>query len=150
MFHYTGDCTDEVVRQLGQNCPNLTDVSFLNSVQVTNDCVPNLLRLSNLQFLDLNGTQIDSLHYGQLLSGLPKIADVRFVDKLDDLLNHIALETVDTITRVYNIVNEINMQIQKFPRTQKFVLTMPEVDLSGLTAWTELRNLEISFGDFPT
>jgi hypothetical protein len=150
VFHYATDCTDEVVRQLALNCSNLTDVSFFNSARVTNNCVPHLLRLSNLQLLRIDGTQIDRLHYGQLLSGLPKISNVVFVDREDDLLSHIALESVDTVTYVFNIVNEINMQIQKFPKTQKFILTMPDVDLSGLTAWTELRNLNISFGDCPT
>jgi hypothetical protein len=150
VFHYADDCSDEVVRQLGLNCPNLTDVSFLNCFRVTNNCVPHLLRLSNLQLLCIDGTQIDSLHYGQLLSGLPKISNVKFIDREDDLLSHIALETVDTVTYVHGVVNDINMLIQKFPRTQKFVLSETYSDLSDLTAWTELRNLEISYGDIPT
>ncbi|XP_023712937.1 uncharacterized protein LOC111867374 [Cryptotermes secundus] len=161
VFHYMGDCTDEVVIQLGLNCPNLTVVSVMYSFRVTNDCVPHLLLLSNLEFLDITGTQIDRLHYGQLLSGLPKISNVRFVNKLDDLLSHIALETVDTVTQVYGVVNDINNQIRKFPKTQKFVLIEPDVhlpdvtpppdfDLSDVTHWTELRKLEILFGDCTT
>jgi hypothetical protein len=149
VFHYTGDCTDEVVRQLGLNCPNLTEVSVNGSSRVTNDCIPYLLLLSNLQILDITRTEIDRLHYGQLLSELPKISNVSFVSKEDDLLSHIVLETINTITHVTNIVNDINMQIQKFPRTQKFILTTSNVDLSGLTAWTDLHNLEILLGDCP-
>jgi hypothetical protein len=150
VFNYTRDCTDEVVIQLALNCPHLKEDSFLNSHGVTNNCVPYLLRLTHLQFINLKGTQIDSTHYGLLLSQLRNIADIRFEDNQDKLLHHIAPETLNMITHVYGIVNDINMQVQKFPKTTKFVLSLPDIDLSGVTAWTELRTLEISYGDCPT
>jgi hypothetical protein len=149
VFHFTAQCTDEIVRQLGLNSSTLTEVPVRYSLRVNNDCVPHLLRLSKLQFLDITKTEIDILHYGQLLSRLANITDVRFLNKEDDLLSHTALENIDTITHVTNIVNKINVQIQKFPKTQKFILTTSNVDLSGLTAWTELRTLEILRGDYP-
>jgi hypothetical protein len=144
VFEYDTYCTDEVVMQLGRNCPGLTEVSFSGSNGVTNDCVPHLLLLRKLKFLDLRGTQIDSIHYALLLSQLPNIADIRFASNQDDVLRHITPDTIDTITHVYDIVNDIYMQIEKFPKTTNFVVNMPTEDLSGITAWTELRNLKIT------
>ncbi|PNF28290.1 hypothetical protein B7P43_G05441 [Cryptotermes secundus] len=148
VFRFPGYCTDEVVRELGLNCPKLTEVSFINSQGVTNASYPHLLSLRKLQFLDITGTRINNFHYGQLLSRLPNIADVRFINKEDDLIRLIAPNTIDTITHVTNIVTDTNMQIQKFPKTQKFILKTPNVDLSALTAWTELHTLEILLGDY--
>jgi hypothetical protein len=42
------------------------------------------------------------------------------------------------------------MQVQKFPRTTKFLVSQPDIDLSAVTAWTELRTLEIVYGYCPT
>jgi hypothetical protein len=134
-IEYDRYCTDEVVMQLGLNCPELTKVSFLSSNGVTNDCVPHLLRLSKLQFLNLRGTQIDCTHYGLLLIELPNIADIRFANKRVDVLRNITLETLDTITYVYGIVSDITVQIEKCPKTN-FEVTIPGLDLSGITAWT--------------
>jgi hypothetical protein len=41
VLSYRSHCTDEVARQLGLNCPQLTDFSFLESYKVTNGCVPH-------------------------------------------------------------------------------------------------------------
>jgi hypothetical protein len=150
VFEFTEHCTDEVVMQLGLHCPQLTEVSFLASYGVTNDCVPYLLRLSKLQFLNLGGTQIDSTHCGLLLSQLSNIAVIIFANEVDDVLCHIAPETLDTITHICGIVNDINVQIQKCPKTASFVVRIPDLDLSGLTAWTKLHTLQISFGHSPT
>jgi hypothetical protein len=146
VFNYRIHCTDEVVRQLGLNCPHLTEVSFLDSLGVTNDCVPHLLQLRELKFLNFSGTQIDSKHYGLLLSQLRNIADIRFKNR-EDVLHHIAPETLDTIIHVYDIADDINMQIRKFPKTTNLHVFETEVDLSGVTAWTELRVLQISYAD---
>jgi hypothetical protein len=150
VFAYDRYCTDEVVMQLGLNCPELTEVSFSGSNGVTNDSVPHLLLLSKLQFLNLRGTQIDSTHYGLLLSQLPNIADIRFANERVDVLNHITPETLDTITHVYGIVNDIYLQIEKFPKTTNFVVNKPSLNLSGITAWAELRTVQILMGNYLT
>jgi hypothetical protein len=82
-----------------------------------------------------------------LLSQLPKIADLRIQRPNDDILQHITLNAVNTITHVYGHVRDINLLIQKCPNTRKFALDSPDIDLSGVTAWNNLRSLEISLGD---
>jgi hypothetical protein len=136
--------------QLALNCPKLTEVSFSYSDRVTNNCVPQLRLLTKLQFINIYATQIDSTRYGLLLSELPNIADIRFENNQDNLLPHIAPETLNTITHVYGYANDINMQVQKFPKTKKFVVSLGDIDLSAVSAWTELRTLDIINGDCPT
>jgi hypothetical protein len=147
VFIYMYHCTDQVVIQLGLNCTNLTEVNFHHSFMVTNNCVPHLLRLSNLQYLYLEGTSVDTKHYGMLLSQLPKIADLRIPRPSDDILKHITLKAVNTITDVYGHVRDIKLLIKKCPNTRKFVVAFSVIDLSGVTAWNNLRSLEISFND---
>jgi hypothetical protein len=146
VFKYTRDCTDRVVKQLALNCSLLTEVSFLDSQGVTNASVPHILKLKNLIFLNVEGTRIDAPNYGLLVSNLENIADFRIDHRQGDALSHIARETINTIRHVYGIAKDVNMQIQKFPKTTKLQMTPRDVDLSGLTAWTELRSLEITYG----
>jgi hypothetical protein len=150
VFSYMGHCTDEVARQLGLNCPHLTDVSFFLSYKVTNGCVPHLLRLSKLQYLNLQGTQVDNTHYGLLLSQLPDIADIRFRTRADDILDHINVDTLPKITHAYCCGTNNNMLVQRCPKIRKLELNPPAGNLSRLTALTELRALEISHGDYVT
>jgi hypothetical protein len=150
VFEYEEHCTDAVVMQLGLNCTCLTELSLLYSNAVTNDSVIYLLLLINLQFLNVCETQIDSTRYGFILSQLPKIADIRFANKEDDVLLHIARETLDTITHVYGFIKDFHLQIETFPKTTNFVVNAPDLDMSELTAWTELRTLDITRGLCPT
>jgi hypothetical protein len=147
-FSYSTHCTDEVVRKLGLHCRHLTKVSFLNSRGVTNDCVPHLLRLRKLQFLNLFGTQIDNTHYGLLLSQLPQIADIRFRNTEDDILHHITLDTLNTITNAYGFVTDIGMLVRTCPNIRNLELHLTDRDLSGLITLTQIRDLTISFGDY--
>jgi hypothetical protein len=66
-FTYEYNCSDEVMEQLGSHCTHLKKVSIFGSRHVTNASVLHFLQLRKLEFLNLDGTEIDEEHYGLLL-----------------------------------------------------------------------------------
>jgi hypothetical protein len=66
----------------------------------------------------------------------------------DDILQHITLCTLNTITNAYGYVPDINWLIRTFPNIRNLELYQADLDLSGLTALTQIRSLTILFGDY--
>jgi hypothetical protein len=83
-----------------------------------------------------------------LLSELPKITDIRFWKPEIEVLNHITVETLATISHVRGYVKDIDMLTQKCPNiTHLEVYNIPG-DLSSLTVLTSLHSLEIAKGHY--
>jgi hypothetical protein len=147
-FTYVTHCNDRLVRQLGLNCSKLKKVSFLYSRGVTNACVQYLLRLTKLEFLNVDGTQIDKQQYALLLSKLPNIANIRFSREEDSLLDHIAVRNLNKITQVYGSPGDMVILMQKCRYiTILDLYTIPR-NLLFVIFLTKLRNLEITNADY--
>jgi hypothetical protein len=129
IFTFPSKCTDEIIEQLQLHCPHLTVVDIANSKQVTNASVQYLRKVRKLRFLHLCGTNIDE-HYGLLLSESPNIGNITFERSVGSLLRHIAVERLDTITRVRIVPPAIYRNVR---------------DVSGLTVFNALRALEFRF-----
>jgi hypothetical protein len=93
-FTYKHSCTDEVVDQLGLHCSRLKELDLYLSRGVTNASVQHLLQLRKLEFVNLDETQIDSKHYGLLLSELPIIKNIRFRKMEENILDQVAEENL--------------------------------------------------------
>jgi hypothetical protein len=143
IFNCPGNCTDKIIHQLRLHCPNLTHIDAANSRQVTNFSVEHLLELEKLKFLNLEGTQIDVQLYGLLLSNLPQIGNVSYVNLDDDVLPHITAEKLDTITHIKGYYRNIRALTQKFPNTTNISLYCSYTKLPGLTGFRALHVLEI-------
>jgi hypothetical protein len=98
IFTYRTNCSDEIIAQLQQYCPHLTELDVSYSRKVTNASVQPLRAARKLKFLDLYGTGIDDEHYGLLLSELPNVANITIRRNAASILSHIAVESLDTIT----------------------------------------------------
>jgi hypothetical protein len=106
------------------------------------------MHLRKLKFLNLEGTQIDYKHYGFLLSKLQNIANIRFWKLLDDILGHVTVDSLDTITHVSGLLHDIETVTQRCPNTKNITLNKNWGDLSGLTDFKSLRVLEIQNEDY--
>jgi hypothetical protein len=145
-FTYMLNCTDEVIEQLGLHCTDLKRVSLFGSNRVTNASVQHLLQLKKLHFLNLDGTQIDSKHYGLLLSELPQIKDISFNTMMgEDILNHVAEKDLHKISHARGSVRNISRLAQRCRYITNLDIQVfgSGVDLSSLAALTTLRNLTI-------
>jgi Leucine-rich repeat (LRR) protein len=148
-FSYSYFCTDEVVEQLRLHCTHLKKVSLSTSRDVTNASVQHLLQLKELQFLNLDGTQIDSKNYGLLLSELPQIKDISFRIMGEDILDHVAEKDLHKVSHVRGYVCNISMLAQRCRYiTNLYIELEIRVDLSGLAVLTTLRTVIISNGHY--
>jgi hypothetical protein len=148
IFKYRRDCTDEIIAQLQRHCPHLMELDFSQSIEVTNASVQPLSAARKLKFLNLGGTRIDDEHYAMILSELPNIASIAFRQHEASLLSHIALERLDTITHVRGILLDIDTVAPKFPNITNITMYYLRVDLSGLSAFSALRALDIHDLDY--
>jgi hypothetical protein len=148
VFTHLVHCTDNIIAQLQRHCPHLTELVVTNSRQVTNDSVQPLRKARKLKFLDLNGTQIDDVHYGLLLSELPNITNITFREKDSSNLRHIAVESLDTITHVDGYIPDIDTVTHKFPNITSITMCQFPRYIYGLTALNRLGKVEISQLDY--
>jgi hypothetical protein len=98
IFTYRTYCTDEIIAQLQQYCPHLTQLDVSYSHKVTNASVQPLREARKLKFLNLGRTRINDEHYGLLLSELPNVANITIWRNEASILGHITVERLDTIT----------------------------------------------------
>jgi hypothetical protein len=136
-------CNDEIILQLRLHCPNLTHVDFACSLAVTNTSAEHLMELKKLKFLDLRVTRIDVKHYGLILSHLPHIGNVCYNVYVHDVLAHITAEKLDSITHIRGSFQNFHALSQKCPNTTNISLCCICTKLTGLTAFSALRVLEI-------
>jgi hypothetical protein len=148
IFTYRSYCTDEIIAELQRHCPHLTKLDFAYSRKVTNASVEPLREARKLKFLNLTETQIDDEHYGLLLSELPNIANITFLENEASLLRHISVERLYTIYDVSGTIRDISTITQKCPNTTNINMIKFTPDLSGLIAFNTLRSLEIHSIDY--
>jgi hypothetical protein len=135
-------CNDEIILQLRLHCPNFTHVDFAFSRKV-NTSAEHLMELKKLNFLDLRQTKIDVKHYGLILLHLSHIANVRYNIFGDDILAHITVEKLDSITHISGSFQNFHALSQKLANTTNIFLYRIYTKLTGLTAFSALDVLEI-------
>jgi hypothetical protein len=140
IFKYRTYCTDEIIAQLQQYCPHLTELDVTYSRKVTNASVEPLRAARKLKLLDLFETEIDDEHYGLLLSELPNVANITIWGKETSILRHIAVERLNTITHVTRYIVPETLVRHNRSITNNDSIT---VGVSGLSAFSALRVLKI-------
>jgi hypothetical protein len=98
-FEYHYHCTDDVVEQLGLHCSKLRTVILSYSEAVTDVSVQHLMKLRDLEHVNLVITSITCELYGTLLSELPRIDVIMLMLPEYDSLAHITKENLYTITQ---------------------------------------------------
>ncbi|XP_023712936.1 uncharacterized protein LOC111867373 [Cryptotermes secundus] len=149
-FRYFYDCTDEVIEQLRLHCPQLRKINVTGSYGVTDASVRHLMQLRELRSVRVCHTSISEEHYGLLLPELPHIKDITFWKPESNLLDHIAVENLDTISHVIGYIEDINMVTQKCPNMTYLDLYSIPDDLSPLRVLTALDSLQISNAHYGT
>jgi hypothetical protein len=148
IFQYLYHCTDEVIEELALNCRHLRKITFTSSQGVTDASVQHLLQLRELRIVGLEHTRISHERYGLLLSGLPRITDIRFWEPASNILDHITVEKLDTISHVRGYAEDMNMLTRKCPNITHLDLCQIPGDLLHLSLLTALRSLTISNGHY--
>jgi hypothetical protein len=150
VFKYPQHCTDDVIFQLRLHCPRLTEVDVSDSANVTNKSARHIIELTKLKWLTLEGTRIDDEEYGFIISKLPNIANIIFWFNESSVLFDTGFKTLDTITHISGYFQELDAVSWMCPNTTNVTLGSSNFlnwgdsnDLSGLTAFSALRALEI-------
>jgi hypothetical protein len=98
---------------MGLHCSRLKELDLDLCRGVTNASVQHLLQLRKLEFINLDGTQIDSKHYGLLLSQLPIIKNITFRKMEENILDQVAEENLHKVSHVSGHVPNIHMLAQR-------------------------------------
>lgn len=109
VFTFIRGCTDELVEQLALNCSHLKKLSLPFSRSVRDASVEQLMKLEELEFLDLSRTEISYKQYGTLLSNLKEIKNIAFQQSQGDVLHHVAPKRIDSILHVGGYDEDMDM-----------------------------------------
>jgi hypothetical protein len=149
-FEYMYYSTNEVVEQLGLHCNALQVISLSNSRAVNNLCVPHLLKLQKLHYVDVSETSITCALYQFLLINLPEIVNIICKDLHEKVLYNIGTESLNTIKHYRGCIINMDILTQKCSNITSLQLHQVNADVSNLTALNCLKSLEITKGNYET
>jgi hypothetical protein len=130
-FYFYVGCTRAIIIQLSQFCPQLKIFCVQNSKHVGDKCVKHLLKFRQLRVLNVGGTSVSSHGYTTLLSALPQVQNIGWIDQVDPILSHIPAGLPSVTTFLGNI-SDAGLLVQKCPNINDLTLFEIAVDVSGL------------------
>lgn len=151
------DATDNIIRSLGECCPNLVAIDFSSSKCITNASVELLIALQNLRRVILYRTSVSMEGYIRLLMNLPRIEDLGRYDDLGRCLSYIdtyypdqdELQLTKFISH-YATTEHLQILGRLCPKLHTISLFHNALllDLMALIAIDNLRDLKLLSADF--
>ncbi|PSN52307.1 hypothetical protein C0J52_08541 [Blattella germanica] len=136
-FEYQHACTTQVLVSVGNTCDRLEELNVRYSRRTTDLCVESLLKLRNLQTVDVQFTGVSARGYSKLLQGL-KLTSIVWPYRLDKLLRGVALAQLEDVTSVAGTFRSINTLFDKCPRVATLTLHSMRKDISALGHCTNI------------
>jgi hypothetical protein len=150
IFIYKFHSTNDVVEQLGLHCNALIVINVSKSRAVTNVCVPHLLRLKKLHYVNVSKTSITDVLYQVLLINLPEIENIICTDRHENVLYNIGTESLHTIKLYRGCIINMDILTQKCSNITSLTLYQVNDDVSNLTALNCLKSLKVLKGNYET
>jgi hypothetical protein len=153
-FHFHVGCTTEIIIELSKYCLHLKTIYVQHSFYVGDACVKYLLKLRHLQNLNFANTSLSNNSYIALLSALPRIREVNWLDPIDYVLRNVT-SRLHSVTEFNGRFLDAKLLVQKCPNIKQLILHSLREDISGLLQLREVVSLSIdgcvctliSFGD---
>ncbi|XP_018324571.1 uncharacterized F-box/LRR-repeat protein C02F5.7-like isoform X1 [Agrilus planipennis] len=83
------DCSDTIVQNIGENCPQLQVLDITSSRSVTDRSIVSLLKCNQLRELQLHRTSVSVEGYAQLLTNLKRLQDLGRCDEFGAVIKYI-------------------------------------------------------------
>jgi hypothetical protein len=153
-FNMEHDCTDEIVRVLGQNCRKLKCLDVTGAVGITDNSVENILKLKHLQQLHLSTTSMTESGFLQLWNGMIKVNQELRNKKADPSTGHRSYESkffcMKKLGCSFVRNSLLRILVEHFPCVTQISLATLQCDLSILKGLVHLQELKLIGGNFVT
>ncbi|GFG34592.1 hypothetical protein Cfor_01923 [Coptotermes formosanus] len=139
-FYFPIGCSRHVLIELGKHCKQLKRLSVMSSKHVDDSSVNHLLKLRNLVFLNVDGTHVTPKGYSRLLCNLPKLRNITWANRVDDVLLNITKDEIQTVKSLIGTVRNALTIVLKCPfitHLSLFAVKDNLSDLKELNAVTE-------------
>jgi hypothetical protein len=139
-FYFPIGCSRQVLTELGKHCNQLKRLSVMSSKHVDDSSVIHLLKLINLVFLNVDGTHITPIGYGRILCNLPKLRNITWANRVDDVLLSVTKYEIETVKSLIGTARNALTIVLKCPFITHLSLFAAKdnlSDLKGLNAVTE-------------
>ncbi|XP_021917048.1 uncharacterized protein LOC110828546 isoform X2 [Zootermopsis nevadensis] len=148
IFEYICHCSDQVVKQLGLHCHNLSRIRIAYSEGVTDLSVPYLQKLTKLSYVNISETSISTQLYQVLLTDLSGIRNIDVAENHIHILDDLVTENLKKITHYSGLIKTVTILTEKCPNVTSVRLIRVNLDLSNLTVLTRLVKLKIEHSDY--
>ncbi|KAG6446200.1 uncharacterized protein LOC115440973 isoform X2 [Manduca sexta] len=151
------DCTDNILRCIVKNCPQLVKLDVSSSKCITNDSIDIISKLKNLQSIQLYRTFVTLDGFVNLLLKCRNIQDVGRCDEIGKVLEHIdsyypeySSFNLTTYVSRYATLNQLQLAVQMCPNIRSMTVfhNTLQSDLMVLIGLQHLRDLKLLSCDF--
>ncbi|PSN33477.1 hypothetical protein C0J52_27454 [Blattella germanica] len=145
-FNMEIDCTDEIIETLGRNCQMLKCLIVNGAVRVTDRCIFSILKLQQLEQLELSATSLTEKGFISLLNELAKNATVKIGEKSEkskiSQMKSLGCDLIRSTTLAILLNHYLNLTHLR--------LSSLHCDLSQLKELEHLQHLRLTGGNFLT
>lgn len=151
------DCTDNILKCVALNCPQLKKLDVSCSKSLTNDSIDIILKLKSLVSIQLYRTSVTLEGYAKLLVKNKIIEDIGRCDEIGRVLEYIDLTNFDarplsltTYVSKYAPISNLQLVVEMCPKIRSITVfhNTLQGDLMILTALPELLELKLLSCDF--
>ncbi|XP_021931632.1 uncharacterized protein LOC110835588 isoform X2 [Zootermopsis nevadensis] len=137
-------CTTRIIAVLARNCRLLRKLDVACSINVTNNCVEDLLNMESLEILNVGGTGISEKSYALLLSRLPRIQSFFWKGRADDVFRYITRASLPLINEFSGVVTDASLLVRMCPHVKTLAVYLQSRNCSELVNLSDLVVLELS------
>lgn len=131
-FYFPIGCSRQMLAELGKHCNQLQRLSVMSSKHVNDSSVIHLLKLTNLVFLNIDGTEITHIGYARILRNLPKLMNITWANRVDDVLLSVTTGELQTVKSLTGTVHNALTVVLKCPFITHLSLFGAKNNLSDL------------------
>ncbi|XP_021931627.1 uncharacterized protein LOC110835585 isoform X3 [Zootermopsis nevadensis] len=141
-------CTTDIAIELGRHCILLKILDVTHSTFVTDGCVEYLLNLTNLEKLNITGTEISERSYALLLSRLPRIQNIHWRGAVEGILRNISVECLPLLTEFSGTVFDPSLLTRKCPGIKNLKVSLQNPNALKLVLLNDIVSLELGNCDY--
>ena len=151
------DCTDNVLKTLAANCPNLMSLDITNSKNINNASIDILVDLKNLQAIQLYRTSVSMEGFINILLHLPELRDIgryddlgRCLEYIDDYYPTYGNFRMENFVSLQATTKQIQLLCEKCPNLKSISLfhNVLLLDLMAVIGLNHLSKLKLLSCDF--
>ncbi|PSN52310.1 hypothetical protein C0J52_08538 [Blattella germanica] len=146
------NCTDDILDELSNSCPQIELINVRYSKKVTNKCVLGILKMRNLKHVDLCGTSVSRERYQFIVQFKVDVENIcwrKGVSKIIDNVSIIRLRNIVSCNILVEGQAVLKTVQDRCPRIQSLVLTARFLPVSGhLTSMRSLTHLSLQDIDY--